>query len=78
MKPFNLNDAKLRDCKTGKFRASTRSHIPDPIIDRSPAQKLMRVDKLRAELADLGYSVVSTEWLHGIIDNARRQMEAAA
>ncbi len=35
----------------------------DPIIDRSPDQKLMRVAKLRAELSDLGYSVVTTEWL---------------
>jgi len=36
---------------------------PDPIIDRSPEQKQMRVDKLTSELLDLGYSVVRTEWL---------------
>lgn len=30
----------------------------DPIIDRSPAQKLMRVEKLRAELLELGYVIV--------------------
>ncbi len=39
----------------------------DPVIDRSPEQKLLRVAKLRAELLDLGYSVVTTKWLHSMI-----------
>ena len=30
----------------------------DPIIDRSPVQKLMRVEKLRVELLELGYEIV--------------------
>lgn len=40
---------------------------PDPIIDRSPAQKLLRIEKLRAELKLSGYSVVSSEWLSSIL-----------
>jgi hypothetical protein len=35
----------------------------DPIIDRSSAQKLWRVEKMREELRQMGYSVVTTEWL---------------
>ncbi|WP_439399111.1 hypothetical protein ACRQ5Q_17055 [Bradyrhizobium sp. PMVTL-01] len=30
----------------------------DPIIDRSEAQKTARVEQLRAELAELGYSII--------------------
>ncbi len=44
----------------------------DPIIDRSAKQKAMRVDVLRAELKDLGYSVVSTSYLAGLMVQARR------
>lgn len=39
------------------------TRIEDPIIDRSPAQKRMRMEKMRAELADMGYSIVETGWL---------------
>lgn len=49
--------------------------VDDPIIDRSPAQKVMRVNKLRAELLDLGYSVVKTDWLHSVLGGP--VMEAA-
>lgn len=35
----------------------------DPIIDRSPAQKRLRMEKMRSELADMGYSIVETGWL---------------
>lgn len=49
-----------------------RVEKPDPIIDRSPAQKAMRVDKLRAELKELGYSVVPTVYLTGLMVQARR------
>lgn len=37
------------------------------IIDLSPVQKRLRVSKMRAELLTLGYSVVTTEWLHGVL-----------
>jgi hypothetical protein len=33
----------------------------DPIVDRSNAQKEMRVQELREELMSLGYSVVPTK-----------------
>lgn len=44
----------------------------DPIIDKSPEQKAMRVNALRAELKDLGYSVVLTSYLMGLMVQARR------
>ncbi len=55
----------------------------DPIIDRSPEQKRIRVEKLRVELADLGYSVVTTTWLHSMMATVdfytgqKPQLEAA-
>ncbi|MEH2501219.1 hypothetical protein V1290_000030 [Bradyrhizobium sp. AZCC 1578] len=32
--------------------------ILDLVVDRSPVQKLMRVEKLRVELLELGYEIV--------------------
>lgn len=55
----------------------------DPIIDRSPEQKRVRMEKLRVELAELGYSVVTTAWLHqmmAVVDfytDGKPQLEAA-
>lgn len=40
---------------------------PDPIIDRSEEQNKLHVAKLRAELLELGYSVVKTEWLDRVM-----------
>jgi len=46
------------------------------IIDRSANQKLVHIAKLRAELFDLGYSLVTTEWLHAVFDQMTvEQME---
>lgn len=56
-------------------RVAIKTAIVDPIIDRSPAQKELRVLKLRAELLELGYSVVKTEWLHAALKSP--VMEAA-
>lgn len=39
----------------------------DHIIDRSPAQKLLRIEIMRLELKPLGYSVVQSGWLHQMI-----------
>ena len=30
----------------------------DPVIDRSDAQKTVRIEEMRAELAELGYAVI--------------------
>jgi len=51
----------------------------DPIADRSPHQKQLRIKKLRAELAQLGYSVVSTKWLEALIEKniANEKTEAS-
>lgn len=40
----------------------------EPVVERSAAQKAIRIAKMRAELVELGYSVVTTEWLNGIFD----------
>ena len=39
-------------------------NLDDIIIDRTPLEKAIRVESLRMELFDLGYTIVSTEWLH--------------
>jgi hypothetical protein len=41
--------------------------MEDQIIDRSPEQKRIRMERLRVELAELGYSVVTTKWLHAML-----------
>ena len=50
----------------------------DPIVDMSPDQKRMRVEKLRVDLGQFGYSIVRTEWLHALLDQAAasKKMEA--
>ncbi len=35
----------------------------DPIIDRSPAQKKLRIALMRFELNGYGYSIVRSDWL---------------
>lgn len=42
----------------------------EPIVERSVAQKAMRIAKMRAELDQLGYSIISTEWLNGVFKDA--------
>jgi hypothetical protein len=38
-------------------------NLNDVIIERSPLEKAIRLENLRTELLDLGYTAVSTEWL---------------
>lgn len=46
----------------------------DPIIDRSPAQKRIHMNKLRDELAQMGYSIVETGWLKAtLLSNLTRE-----
>jgi hypothetical protein len=40
----------------------------EPIVDRNEAQKAVRIGKMRAELIELGYSVVTTAWLNSAFD----------
>lgn len=40
----------------------------DPTIDRSQPQKQIRLAKIRSELAQLGYSVVRTQWLDDVLN----------
>lgn len=54
--------------------------IPDFIIEKSPAQKKLRVENLRIELKSMGYSIVPSDWLFKtlqILPNNRR-VEAMA
>lgn len=57
--------------------------MKDAIVDRSQNQKRMRLELARLELRPLGYSIVRTEWLRGIIkklppvDRSEAMMEAA-
>ena len=39
-------------------------NLYDIIIDRSPLEQAIHVETVRAELSDLGFTVVRTEWLH--------------
>ena len=45
----------------------------DIIIDKSPKQKLRRIALMREELKPLGYSIVSTVYLAGLIVQAKRR-----
>jgi hypothetical protein len=47
-------------------------NLHDIIIDRSEAQKAIRVDKLREELKAAGYSVVLTTYLAALAFQAKR------
>lgn len=42
----------------------------DYIINRSPGQNVLRVQQMRAELFELGYSVVTTVWLNDVMADA--------
>jgi hypothetical protein len=47
-------------------------NLSEIIIDRSDAQKAIRVDALRAELKALGYSVVLTTYVAALAFQAKR------
>ncbi len=48
-------------------------NLHDIIIDRSPREKEIRINKLREELRDLGYSVVLTTSLTKLISEEKHQ-----
>jgi hypothetical protein len=55
-------------------------NLAEIIIDKSPLQQAIHVEDLRVELSDLGFTVVSTEWLQKklVADKIRqRQLEEA-
>ncbi len=39
----------------------------DPIVRRSRQQDGVRLEKIRAELVEYGYSIVTTEWLNSVL-----------
>jgi hypothetical protein len=39
----------------------------DRVVERSAEQKEIRVAKMRAELIELGYSIVTTVWLNDVL-----------
>jgi len=54
-------------------------NLDNIIIDRSPAQKAILVDKLREELKPMGYSIILTTYLAALAFQAKRlkRMEEA-
>jgi hypothetical protein len=51
----------------------------DPVVDRSEAQKVARVEALRAELAELGYVIVRKDdvtWLRRALKRLAEQLPA--
>jgi hypothetical protein len=52
-------------------------NLSEIIIDRSAAQKIKRVETLRVELKSLGYSVVDSRYLAGLLVQAKRRLETA-
>jgi hypothetical protein len=55
-------------------------NLENIIIDRSDLQKAIRVEILRIELSDLGFTVISTKWLQTKLvaeKIRRRQLEEA-
>lgn len=52
-------------------------NLHDIIIERSPLEKEIHLESLRAELLELGYEVVSTDWLHRLdAQLIKRKVEA--
>ena len=47
-------------------------NLHDIIIDLTPAEKQIRIEKLRAELFGLGYSIVSNAVLAKLVKDARQ------
>ena len=45
------------------LQGSEIMNLHDIIIDRTPKEKAIHLESLRAELLGLGYEVVSSEWL---------------
>lgn len=54
--------------------------MKDHIIDRSAAQKRLRIELMRFELKGYGYSVVRTDWLQDAYKRVpvARRLEAMA
>jgi hypothetical protein len=52
-------------------------NLYDIIIDRTPKEQAIRVEKLRGELKGMGFSVIQTSVLTALIAEARRQLELA-
>ena len=48
-------------------------NLHDIIIDKSPVEKAIRIEKLRGELKGMGMSVIETSVLTALIAEARRQ-----
>lgn len=47
--------------------------LHDIIIERSPREKAIHLETLRAELLGLGYEVVSTAWLKRLEEAIKKQ-----
>lgn len=55
-------------------------NLSEIIIDRSPLEQAIHIETVRAELSELGFTVVKTDWLHRkIIEEQirKRKLEVA-
>jgi len=54
-------------------------NLDEIIIERSPLQTAIHVETMRAELNDLGFEIISTEWLHNklLAEKIQRKLETA-
>jgi hypothetical protein len=50
----------------GCMSAKELNVVLQGVVDRNASQKLVHIARLRAELHDLGYSIVTTEWLNAV------------
>jgi hypothetical protein len=53
-------------------------NLYDIIIDRTPLEQAIHIETLRAELEQLGFTVVRTEWLRRLnVEILKRKLEVA-
>jgi hypothetical protein len=53
-------------------------NLDEIIIDRTPLEKAIHLETLRAELEQLGFTVVRTEWLRRLnVEILKRKLEVA-
>jgi len=53
-------------------------NLHDIIIDRTPLEKAIHLETLRAELEKEGFTIVSTEWLRRLnVEILKRKLEVA-
>lgn len=58
-------------------RAEEIAALHDIIVTHTPREKSIRLARIRAELKPLGYSIVDSRYLAGLLVQAKRRLENA-